>query len=71
MKLGPENEDGKYAYSIITTPYKALLWVLVRDTKTFKKQYDAEVLDYLKKNGFNFIWNKPRETYQGQDCLYP
>jgi len=70
--LGPESgEKGQYEYSVISTPSKSLMWVLARDPKTFKEKYDKEVLDFLKDNGFDWFWNKPRETYQGEDCFYP
>ena len=71
VKLGPENNDGKYAYSVITAPLKSMVWVLARNPETFHKQYETEVLAYLKKNWYSFFWNKPRESYQGDDCLYP
>lgn len=70
-KLGPVNKAGQYSYSIVTTPWKALVWVLVRDVDEFKQLYDKEVKQWLKVNGFNWFYNKPRATYQGKDCIYP
>ncbi|XP_057305173.1 outer membrane lipoprotein Blc-like [Hydractinia symbiolongicarpus] len=73
IKLGPEThgKDGLYEYTVISTPRKALVWVLARNAKQFKAKYDAEVRQYLEKNGFTWFWNKPHPTYQGDDCVYP
>ena len=73
IKLGPKTygEDNLYEYAIVTTPGKWLTWVLARDPKTFKERHDKEVLEFLDANGFNWFWNRPRETYQGDDCQYP
>ena len=71
VKLGPLTKDGKYAYSIVTSPFKSMLYVLARDPQTFRMKYMNEVFDYLNKNGFTYFFNKPRETYQESDCLYP
>jgi len=70
-KLGPLNAKNEYSYAIVTTPWKALMWVLVRDVDEFKQMYDKEVLQWLSVNGYSWYWNKPRTTYQGKDCLYP
>jgi len=73
IKLGPKThgEENLYEYSVISTPSKALMWVLARDPKTFKEKYDKEVREFLDANGFNWFWNRPRETYQGDNCKYP
>merc|ERR1712183_123943 len=69
VKLGPV-VDGKYDYTVITTDYKALVWVLARNPETFAQKYEKDVLAYLKKNGYNWFINRPRKTYQGKDCIY-
>ena len=61
---------GQYAYSIVTDPVKATLFVLARDKVAFKKDYDAEVLAFLKEQGFVSFLNKPIPVYQGSDCIY-
>jgi len=73
VKLGPATfgKNGDYEYTIITSPLKALMWVLARDVKDFKAKYETEVLAYLKANGYRWFWNRPRATYQGDDCIYP
>lgn len=73
IKLGPatHGKDGLYEYTVISTPRKTLMWVLARNAKQFKAKYDTEVRQYLEKNGFTWFWNKPRPTYQGDDCVYP
>jgi len=73
VKLGPATfgKDGLYEYTVISSPKKFLAWVLVRDVKDFKAKYETEVLAYLKDNGYKWFWNRPRATYQGDDCIYP
>merc|ERR1719323_16968 len=71
VKLGPIDAEGQYSYAVVTTPFKSMMWVLVRDYEDFKQNYDSEVLAYLDENRYNWFWNRPRSTYQGSDCLYP
>jgi len=73
VKVGPKTfgKDGLYEYSIVSTPRKFLCWVLARDVTEFKAKYEKEVLAYLKANGYNWFYNKPRPIYQGKDCIYP
>ena len=70
IKLGPV-VNGQYAYTIITSNYKAFTWILARDVKVFRGKYEKETLEYLNNNGYNWFWNKPRKVYQEDDCLYP
>jgi len=70
IKLGPV-VNGQYAYTIITSNYKAFTWILARDVKVFREKYEKEALAYLDNNGYNWFWNKPRKVYQEDDCLYP
>jgi len=66
--LGPL-VDGSYAYAIVGGPAKpswgldkTQLFVLARDPISFGATYNAEVLDWLSANGFDWWWNKPRRT---------
>jgi len=43
---------------------------LARDIAEFKQNYEEEVLAKLKEQGFTRFYNKPTETYQGNDCIY-
>ncbi|XP_066921322.1 outer membrane lipoprotein Blc-like [Clytia hemisphaerica] len=70
VKLGPE-VNGEYAYTIITSNYKAFTWILARDVKSFRANYEQEALEYLKNNGYNWFWNRPRKVFQGEECIYP
>ncbi|CAD5119531.1 DgyrCDS8132 [Dimorphilus gyrociliatus] len=72
VKLGPQafGEKNLYEYSIITDPTRLFMWVIARDPVTFKKKYDKEVREYLKKEGFNRFFNRFVENYQKGDCLY-
>ncbi|XP_076076182.1 uncharacterized protein LOC143047112 [Mytilus galloprovincialis] len=71
LKLGPKTfgTDGQYQYSIVSDFLKATLFVLARDTTTFKT-YEPEILQFLKEQGFTSIINKPVKTYHGSDCHY-
>ena len=73
VKLGPptHGSKGQYEYTVITSPGKVFSWILARDVKVFREKYEKECLDYLKSNGYTFLWNKPRKTYQEKDCIYP
>jgi len=73
VKVGPatNSEQGLYEYAIVTSNYKAFTWILARDVKVFREKYEKEALEFCKKNGLNWFWNKPRSVYQGDDCLYP
>ena len=71
LKLGPKTfgTDGQYQYSIVSDYLKATLFVLARDTLTFK-QFEPEVLQFLKDQGFTSFINKPVKMYHGSDCKY-
>ncbi|XP_076450397.1 uncharacterized protein LOC143286644 [Babylonia areolata] len=72
IKLGPETfgDKGLYQYSLVTDNLSASLFVLTRDVKVFREQFQEEVLDFLKENGFNQVYNKPLETVQSDECQY-
>ncbi|XP_002165249.3 outer membrane lipoprotein Blc isoform X1 [Hydra vulgaris] len=73
VKLGNPTfgTQGLYEYAIVTTPFRLTTWVLARDPQSFFANYQKEVKDYLKYNGYNWFWNKPTPTVQTQDCIYP
>jgi lipocalin len=54
IKLG-EEKNGKYQYSIISTPFKSSLIVLVRDLNDFENVYKKEIVEYLDYYNFNYI----------------
>ncbi|XP_033750998.1 temperature-induced lipocalin-1-like [Pecten maximus] len=72
IKLGPATfgHDDQYQYSLVTDNLKATLFVLARDPETFKRDYNEEVLQFLKQQGFTTFINKPVSMYQGSDCNY-
>merc|ERR1712060_359511 len=70
VKLGPLNSDGKYSYAVVTSNFKLITWVLVRDVDEYKTKYYHEVQTFLKKNGYDRFYNRPKPTYQGKDCIY-
>lgn len=72
IKLGPATygPEGLYQYSVVTDNLKATLFVLTRDVKTFERDYEQEVLTFLRKEGFTSALNKPVKTLQNDQCLY-
>ncbi|XP_062588663.1 uncharacterized protein LOC134250312 [Saccostrea cucullata] len=72
IKLGPDTygSDNKYQYAIVSDNVKATLFVLARDPEVFKRDYEAEVLQFLQEKGFTTIVNKPVKTYHESDCTY-
>jgi len=71
VKLGPINQDGLYDYSIVTDKHQIQLYVLARNPQNFMKQYDTMIMAWLKNNGFDHFYNKPRKTLQSSQCIYP
>ena len=69
IKLGPIRK-GKYDYSIVSGPLNKFigtrfsLYVLCRDIKYYKENYEQEVKEWCGNNGFIFPWNKYIETKQ-------
>lgn len=72
IKLGPATygSENKYQYAIVSDNVKATLFVLARDPEVFKRDYEAEVLQFLKEKGFTTIVNRPVKTYHESDCIY-
>lgn len=73
IKLGPATygSKGEYQYTVITSPGKIFSWILARDVTLFREKYEAETLQFLKENGYNSFYNKPKKTYHEKDCVYP
>jgi lipocalin len=63
LALGP-NTTGQYAWSIVSDPFRATLFVLARNVSEFYETWNTDVLDFLEENGFTETWNVPIETVQ-------
>jgi len=71
IQLGPPTfYDDQYQYAVVSNRFKFSLFVLARNVTEFKLEYDDEVTAKLKEQGFTKFYNKPTETYQGDDCMY-
>lgn len=63
--LGPQTYNGtQYEYSVVSDPFRLTLFVLARNLTTFAAQWQAEVMDFLKRSGFTRILNTPIATVQ-------
>lgn len=69
LKVGEVVQTEHYAWAIVAGPAKpswkldkTQVFVLARDPVTFKDAYAETVLEWLNSNGFDWWWNKPRET---------
>lgn len=72
VQLGPATyKGGLYQYSVVTDELLYSLFVLARNVTDFKMTYEEQVLDKLKEQGFTKFYDKPKEIYQGSDCVYP
>ncbi|XP_076454972.1 apolipoprotein D-like [Babylonia areolata] len=72
IKLGPATygPNGQYQYSVVTDNIKATLFVLARDVQVFREKYEAEVLQFLRDEGFTNALNKPIATLHTPECVY-
>ncbi|XP_062588608.1 uncharacterized protein LOC134250278 [Saccostrea cucullata] len=72
IKLGPATygSENKYQYTVVSDNVKATLLVLARDPEMFERDYEAEVLQFLKEKGFTTIVNRPVKTYHESECTY-
>ncbi|XP_033630533.1 apolipoprotein D-like [Asterias rubens] len=66
----PQNATPQYQYSVVTDSFRTTLFVLARNPKDFRSRFEADILQWLKSNGFDKFYNKPIETVQTSDCLY-
>lgn len=63
--LGPATyNDSAYEWSIVSDPFKATLFVLVRNLSAFAERWDADIQAFLASNGFTKTWNAPIPTVQ-------
>lgn len=70
VKLGPLDSNNQYSYSIVTDNTQTSLFVLARDVAKFNSDYDEEVKEFLKNNGFTGFRNSPIPTTQNDQCAY-
>ena len=71
VQLGPATyTGGLYQYSVVSDYLRYSLFVLARNVTEFKMMYEEQVLAKLKEQGFTKFFDKPKETYQGKDCVY-
>lgn len=71
VQLGPPTyKGGLYQYSVVSDYLRFSLFVLARNVTEFKENYDAQVLAKLREQGFTKFFDKPKEIYQGTDCVY-
>lgn len=63
-------QTGKYAWAVVSTPFKSSLFIIARNVKEFQDEHARDVLSLVEGMGFNKKINSPRETYQGDDCQY-
>ncbi|CAI2308909.1 unnamed protein product [Caenorhabditis sp. 36 PRJEB53466] len=52
VRLGGLNDEGDYAYMILSTPLKYPTMVLARDLSEFDSKWSKEVYEFVEKNGF-------------------
>ena len=71
IQLGPPTYEGNfYQYAVVTDSSDISLFVLARNVTEFKVNYEVEVLSKLESQGFTKFYNRPRDIYQGDDCVY-
>lgn len=63
--------ESQYPWSIVSTPFRTTSFILARNVDDFRSVYAKIVFEIARKKGFTSNLNKPLETYQGGDCLYP
>ncbi|CBN77358.1 conserved unknown protein [Ectocarpus siliculosus] len=65
LAVGDEQGTGSYPWAIVSDPFRAFLFVLVRDTA----QEDTDLVAKCRELGFTAPWNSPRKTVQ-EGCTY-
>jgi hypothetical protein len=72
IMTGPIDEDtGLYKYCVMSDSLGVDLFILARDVADFQATDQAQVLIEVGYKGFIFPFNRPHQTYQGDQCLYP
>lgn len=70
VALGPV-VNGVYQWSVVSAPFRLVLFILARDVEEFKLVYEADVLKLVQRLGFTWPFNKPLPTYQDKStCNY-
>lgn len=69
IKLGPV-VGGEYQYSVVSDDFKLSLFVLTRDVKVFKAQYQTEIREYLQEMGYDGLLDNATVVPQGPQCQY-
>lgn len=71
VSLGPV-QDGLYQWAVVTDPFRAQLYVLVRSHEAFANdpQLRAQVEVATRRAGFIFPWNSPKDMQSGEGCDY-
>ena len=59
-----------YAYIIVSDPTLSFSFVLAENVDEYKADYEAGALEWMSANGFDKLWNMPRNIEQGGDCKY-
>lgn len=67
--LGPINADGLYDWATVSDAQQETLYVLVRDVKRFRDNYEDDILATLEEQGFTTFLNRPRRSMQF-NCEY-
>jgi len=68
IAVGPVVNE-KYDWAVVSDTSGILLFILARNPVAFV-QYEQAVLNWVAVHGFDTVFNKPIETYQGPDCVY-
>jgi lipocalin len=69
VDVGPINQGGQYDWATVSDSRQATLYVLVRDPVFFASEYEDDVLNTLRDQGFTGPLNQPIKTNQ-ENCKY-
>jgi lipocalin len=69
VDLGPINAAGQYDWATVSDSNQVTLYVLARDPVVFASEYEDQVLDTLREQGFTGRANSPIKTNQ-ENCNY-
>ncbi|CAM9726544.1 unnamed protein product, partial [Sphacelaria rigidula] len=69
--VSPYTTTGPYPWAIVSDPFRAFLFVLVRDPEAFSgdSPEEEDLVKLCKDLGFTNFWNSPRKTVQ-KGCTY-
>ena len=63
--------EGKYPWAIVSDIGRLSVFILARNVKEFKENFEEEALSKAEELGFDKFWNKPLKSYQPSTCEYP